>query len=94
MGKERTTGKKFKGFERESSWGDVFSVLSNSWITIAFFVIIAVAIIYFLYKSIRKRLTKSEIEQEKQSETKENAVRTVKNETHYISQSSHYLQIR
>ncbi|MBE7122790.1 signal peptidase II [Bacillus cereus] len=79
-GKITTTGKKFKGFERESSWGDVFSVLSNSWITIAFYVIIAVAIIYFLYKSIRKRLTKSEIEQEKESVTKENTVRTVKNE--------------
>ncbi|WP_242238211.1 signal peptidase II [Bacillus cereus group sp. BfR-BA-01316] len=79
-GERTTTGKKFKGFERESSWGDVFSVLSNSWITVAFSVIIAVASIYFLYKSARKKLTKSEIEQEKQSETKENTVRTVKNE--------------
>ncbi|MGN4422390.1 signal peptidase II [Bacillus cereus group sp. MYBK30-1] len=74
------TNRKFPVFERESSWGDVFSVLSNSWITIAFYVIIAVAIIYFLYKSVRKRLTKTEIEQEKQSVTKENTVRTVKNE--------------
>ncbi|MFU2033128.1 MULTISPECIES: hypothetical protein [Bacillus cereus group] len=79
-GERTTTGKKFKGFERESSWGDVFSVLSNSWITVAFSVVIAVASIYFLYKSARKKLTKSEIEQEKQSETKENTVRTVKNE--------------
>ncbi|MEC5236150.1 signal peptidase II [Bacillus mycoides] len=79
-GNRTTTGKKFKGFERKSSWGDVFSVLSNSWITIAFYVIIAVASIYFFYKSIRKRLTKTEIEQEKQSVTKENTVRTVKDE--------------
>ncbi|WP_212935246.1 signal peptidase II [Bacillus hominis] len=79
--RDRTpTGKKFKGFERENSWGDVFSVLSNTWITIAFYVIIAVVIIYFLYKSIRKKLTKTELEQEKQSVTKENSVRTVKNE--------------
>ncbi|MFJ8353455.1 signal peptidase II [Bacillus paramycoides] len=74
------TNRKFPVFERESLWGDVFSVLSNSWITIAFYVIIVVAIIYFLYKSVRKRLTKTEIEQEKQSVTKENTVRTVKNE--------------
>ncbi|MDM5462995.1 MULTISPECIES: signal peptidase II [Bacillus cereus group] len=80
-GKRTTTGKKFKGFERENSWGDVFSVLSNSWITVAFSVIIAVAIIYYFYKYVRKRLTKTEIEQEKQSITKENSVRTVKNET-------------
>jgi hypothetical protein len=79
-GERTTTGKKFKDFEKKSSWGAIFSVLSNSWITIAFYVIIAVAIIYFLYKSIRKRLTKSEIEQEKESVTKENTVRTVKNE--------------
>ncbi|QWG28671.1 signal peptidase II [Bacillus mycoides] len=82
--------RKFPVFERKSSWGDVFSVLSNSWITIAFYVIIAVAIIYFLYKSIRKRLTKSEIEQEKQSVTKENMVRTVKNEK-VIHHSEHPL---
>ena len=69
--RERTpTGKKFKGFKQENSWGDVFSVLSNSWITVAFYVVIAAAITYFLYKSVRKKLTKSEIEQEKQSETK------------------------
>ncbi|OOR20022.1 hypothetical protein [Bacillus cereus] len=79
-GERTTTGKKFKGFERESSWRDIFSVLSNSWITIAFYVIIAVAIIYFLYKSVRKRLSKTEIEQEKQSGTKEKSVRTVENE--------------
>ncbi len=70
-----TTGKKFKGFERENSWRGVFFVLSNSWITVAFSVIIAVAIIYSFYKYIRKRLMKTEIEQEKQSETKENSVR-------------------
>ncbi|MGW6191132.1 signal peptidase II [Bacillus cereus] len=74
------TDSKMPTFERKSSWGDVFSVLSNSWITIAFYVIIAVVSIYFLYKSIRKRLTKTEIEQEKQSETKENTERTIKNE--------------
>ncbi|SCC36712.1 Uncharacterized protein BW664_03028 [Bacillus mycoides] len=74
------TDRKMPAFERKSSWGDVFSLLSNSWITITFYVTIAVAIIYFLYKSIRKKLTKSEIEQEKQSVTKENMVRTVKNE--------------
>jgi hypothetical protein len=72
--------RKIPVFERKNSWSDVFSVLSNSWITIAFYVIIAVASIYFLYKSIRKRLTKTEIEQEKQSVTKENTVRTVKDE--------------
>lgn len=89
-GERTTTGKKFKGFERENSWGDVFSVLSNTWITIAFYVIIAVAIVYFLYKSIRKKLTKTELEQEKQSITKENTVRTVKNEK-VIHQSEHTL---
>ncbi|WP_242212888.1 signal peptidase II [Bacillus cereus group sp. BfR-BA-01383] len=75
-----TTGKKMKEFERGSSWGAIFSVLSNSWITIAFYVLIAVTIIYFLYKSIRKKLMEIEIEQEKQSVTKENSVRAVKNE--------------
>jgi cytoskeletal protein RodZ len=75
-----TTGKKMKDFEKKSSWGAIFSVLSNSWITVAFYVVIAVVIIYFLYKSVRKKLTKSEIEQEEQSVTKENMVRTVKNE--------------
>ncbi|MBJ8095815.1 signal peptidase II [Bacillus sp. S4] len=80
--RDRTpTGKKFKGFKKENSWGDVFSFLSNSWITVVFYVVIAVAIIYYFYKYVRKRLTKTEIEQEKQSETKENAVRIVKNET-------------
>ncbi|HHT7240276.1 MULTISPECIES: hypothetical protein [Bacillus] len=84
-----TTGKKLKDFEWKSSWGDVFSMLSNSWITIAFYVIIAVTIIYSFYKYIKKRLTKTEIEQEKQSVTKENTVRTVKNEevTHQSDQS-------
>ncbi|MFP3412830.1 signal peptidase II [Bacillus sp. SIMBA_074] len=79
-GNRTTTGKKFKGFERESSWSDVFSVLSDTWITIVFYIVIAVVIIYVLYKSVRKKLTKSEIEQEKQSVTKENSVRSVKNE--------------
>ncbi|MBM6648293.1 signal peptidase II [Bacillus sp. RIT 809] len=79
--RDRTpTGKKFKGFKKENSWGDVFSFLSNSWITVVFYVVIAAVITYFLYKSVRKKLMKSEIEQEKQSETKENTVRTVKNE--------------
>jgi hypothetical protein len=91
-GERTTTGKKFKGFERENSWGDVFSLLSNSWITIAFYVIIAVTIIYSFYKYIKKRLTKSEIEQEKESVTKENenTVRTVKNEK-FIHQPEHPL---
>ncbi|WP_439022312.1 signal peptidase II [Bacillus thuringiensis] len=84
------TGKKFKGFKEENSWGAIFSLLSSSWITIAFYVIIAVVIIYFLYKSIRKKLMKSEIEQEKQSVTKENTVRAVKNEK-VIHQSEHPL---
>ena len=46
----------------------------------SFYVVITVVIIYFLYKSVRKKLTKSEMEQEKQSVTKENTVRTEKNE--------------
>ncbi|MBJ8053537.1 signal peptidase II [Bacillus cereus] len=74
------TDSKMPAFERKSSWGDAFSLLSNSWITITFYVIIAVAIIYFLYKFIWKKLMKTEIEQEKQSETKENTERTIKNE--------------
>ncbi|BCB38009.1 hypothetical protein BCJMU51_2904 [Bacillus cereus] len=78
-GERTTTGKKFKGFEKENSWGDVFSVLSNSWISIVFYVMIAGGIIYFLYKSVRKKLTKPEIEQEKKSVTKENTVRTENN---------------
>ncbi|WP_336991977.1 signal peptidase II [Bacillus toyonensis] len=89
-GERTTTGKKFKGFEKESSWRNVFSVLSNSWISIVFYVVIAVVIIYFLYKSIRKKLTKSEIEQEKQSVTKEDTVRNVKNEK-VIHRSEHSL---
>lgn len=40
---------------------------------------IAGGIIYFLYKSVRKKLTKPEIEQEKKSVTKENTVRTENN---------------
>ena len=89
-GERTTTGKKFKAFEKKSSWGAIFSVLSNSWISVVFYVVIAVVIIYFLYKSIRKKLTKSEIEQEKQSVTKENTVRTVKNEK-FIHHSEHSL---
>lgn len=79
-GNRTTTGKKFKGFERESSWGGVFSVLSNSWISIAFYVIIVMSIIYSIYKYIRKRLTKTEIVQEKESVTKQTMVRTIKDE--------------
>ncbi|OOZ80686.1 hypothetical protein BHL35_12305 [Bacillus cereus] len=78
-GERTTTGKKFKGFEKESSWGHIFSILSNSWISIVFYVVIAGIIIYFLYKSVRKKVTKSEIEQDKQSITKENTDRTEKN---------------
>ncbi|PEC85374.1 hypothetical protein [Bacillus cereus] len=66
-------------FKRENSWSDVLSVLSNSWISIVFYVMIAGIIIYFLYKSVRKKLTKPEIEQEKKSVTKENTVRTENN---------------
>ncbi|QWI17293.1 signal peptidase II [Bacillus wiedmannii] len=78
-GERTTTGKKFKGFEKESSWGHVFSVLSNSWISIVFYVMIAGVIIYFLYKSVRKKLTKSEIEQGKQPITNEETDRSEKN---------------
>ncbi|EJS69359.1 hypothetical protein CN425_09615 [Bacillus cereus] len=79
--RDRTpTGKKFKGFKKDNSWGDVFSFLSNSWITVVFYVVIAAVITYFLYKSVRKKLMKSEIEQEKQSVTKEYTVRTEKNQ--------------
>ncbi|HGH7182138.1 signal peptidase II [Bacillus luti] len=67
-------------FKRVNSWSDLFSVLSNSWISIVFYIVIAGIIIYILYKSVRKKLTKSEIEQEKQTVTKENTVRTEKNE--------------
>ncbi|MES5955575.1 signal peptidase II [Bacillus fungorum] len=66
-------------FKRENSWSDVLSVLSNSRISIVFYVVIAGVIIYFLYKSVRKKLTKPEIEQEKKSVTKENTVRTENN---------------
>ncbi|MGG3674764.1 hypothetical protein [Bacillus nitratireducens] len=66
-------------FVRKNSWTDVFSVLSNSWISVVFYVIIAVVILYAFYKLMRKKVTKSEIEQDKQSITKENTDRTEKN---------------
>ncbi|PGD88185.1 hypothetical protein COM47_04980 [Bacillus wiedmannii] len=78
-GERTTTGKKFKGFEKKSSWGDIFSVLSNAWISFVFYVIIAVVILYAFYKLMRKKVTKSEIEQDNQSITKENTDRTEKN---------------
>ncbi|MEI2316881.1 hypothetical protein [Bacillus paramobilis] len=78
-GERTTTGKKFKGFEKKSSWGDIFSVLSNSWISVVFYVIIAVVILYAVYKLMRKKVTKSEIEQDKQSITNENTDRTEMN---------------
>ncbi|MED3126442.1 hypothetical protein [Bacillus wiedmannii] len=78
-GKRTTTGKKFKGFEKKSSWGDIFSVLSNAWISVVFYVIIAVVILYAFYKLMRKKVMKSEIEQDKKSITKENTDRTEKN---------------
>ncbi|HDR6300737.1 hypothetical protein COD90_16070 [Bacillus cereus] len=76
-------------FKRENSWSDVLSMLSNSWISIVFYVVIAGVIIYFLYKSVRKKLTKPEIEQEKKSVTKENTVRTENNKKviHQLEQS-------
>ncbi|WP_141538831.1 signal peptidase II [Bacillus cereus] len=66
-------------FVRKNSWTDVFSVLSNSWISVVFYVIIAVVILYVFYKLMRKKVTKSEIQQDKQSITKENTDRTEKN---------------
>ncbi|PEP12975.1 hypothetical protein [Bacillus wiedmannii] len=78
-GERTTTGKKFKGFEKKSSWGDIFSVLSNAWISVVFYVIIAVVILYAFYKLMRKKVMKSEIEQDKKSITKENTDRTEKN---------------
>ncbi|PFE27787.1 hypothetical protein CN279_07860 [Bacillus anthracis] len=78
-GERTTTGKKFKDFEKGSSWGHIFSMLSNSWISIVFYVMIAGIIIYFLYKSVRKKLMKSQIGQDKQSITKENMVKTENN---------------
>ncbi|GAB6497713.1 group-specific protein [Bacillus sp. UMTAT18] len=66
-------------FVRKNSWTDVFSVLSNSWISVIFYVIIAVVILYAVYKLMKKKVTKSEIEQDKQSITKENTDRTEKN---------------
>ncbi|WP_141540630.1 signal peptidase II [Bacillus cereus] len=74
------TGKKFQPFERESLWSDVLSVLSNVWITIVFYVIIAILIIYAICKYIRNKLTRTEIVQEKESITKQTAVRSIKNE--------------
>ncbi|KMP91357.1 hypothetical protein TU65_27525 [Bacillus wiedmannii] len=76
-------------FKRENSWSDVLSMLSNSWISIVFYVVIAGVIIYFIYKSVRKKLTKPEIEQEKKSVTKENTVRTENNKKviHQLEQS-------
>ncbi|AAS41982.1 MULTISPECIES: hypothetical protein [Bacillus] len=67
-------------FKQGNSWNDVFSVLSNAWISVIFYVVIAGIIIYFLYKSVRKKVTKSEIQQDKQSITKENTDRIEKNE--------------
>ncbi|GAB6612187.1 MULTISPECIES: hypothetical protein [Bacillus] len=78
-GERTTTGKKFKGFERKSSWGDIFSVLSNAWISVVFYVIIAVVVLYAFYKLMRKKVTNSEIEQDNQSIKKENTNRTEKN---------------
>ncbi len=42
-------------FKQGNSWNDVFSLLSNAWISVIFYVIIAGIIIYFLYKSVRKK---------------------------------------
>ncbi|MEC2457317.1 signal peptidase II, partial [Bacillus cereus] len=66
-------------FVRKNSWTDVFSVLSNAWISVVFYVIIAVVILYAFYKLTRRKVTKLEIEQDKQSITKENMDRTEKN---------------
>ncbi|KAA0787793.1 signal peptidase II [Bacillus wiedmannii] len=66
-------------FVRKNSWTDVFSVLSNAWISVVFYLIIAVVILYVLYKLMRKKVKQSEIEQDKQSITKENTDRTEKN---------------
>ncbi|MES5939202.1 MULTISPECIES: signal peptidase II [unclassified Bacillus cereus group] len=66
-------------FVRKNSWTDVFSVLSNSWVSVVFYVFIAVVILYAFYKLMRKKVTKLEIEQDKQSITKENTDRTEKN---------------
>ncbi|HDX9652910.1 TPA: signal peptidase II [Bacillus wiedmannii] len=66
-------------FVRKNSWTDVFSVLSNAWISVVFYVIIAVVILFAFYKLMRRKVTKLEIEQDKQSITKENMDRTEKN---------------
>jgi len=78
-GERTTTGENFKDFEKKSSWGDIFSVLSNAWISVVFYVIIAAVILYAFYKLTRRKVTKLEIEQDKQSITKENMDRTEKN---------------
>ena len=79
VGTRTKIDRKIPLFKRKNSWSDVLSVLSNSRISIVFYVVIAGVIIYFLYKSVRKKLTKPEIEQEKKSVTKENTVRTENN---------------
>ncbi|KAA0774947.1 signal peptidase II [Bacillus sp. AR2-1] len=66
-------------FVRKNSWTDVFSVLSNSWVSVVFYVFIAVVILYAFYKLMRKKAKKSEIGQDKQSITKERTDRTEKN---------------
>ncbi|MES5866103.1 signal peptidase II [Bacillus cereus group sp. RP32] len=66
-------------FVRKNYWSDVFSVLSNAWISVVFYIIIALVILYAFYKLMRKKVTKSEIQQDKQSITKENMDRTEKN---------------
>ncbi|MGN4669323.1 signal peptidase II [Bacillus cereus group sp. MYBK234-1] len=73
------TDRKIPLFVRKNSWTDVFSVLSNAWISVVFYVIIAVVILYAFYKLTRRKVTKLEIEQDKQSITKENMDRTEKN---------------
>ncbi|WP_367888405.1 signal peptidase II [Bacillus wiedmannii] len=89
VGTRTKIDRKIPLFKRENSWSDVLSMLSNSWISIVFYVVIAGVIIYFLYKSVRKKLTKPEIEQEKKSVTKENTVRTENNKKviHQLEQS-------
>ncbi|MGG0301312.1 signal peptidase II [Bacillus albus] len=66
-------------FVRKNSWTDVFSVLSNAWISVVFYLIIAVVFLYAFYKIMRKKVTKSEIEQDKKSIINENTDRTEKN---------------
>ena len=52
----------------------------------SFYVVITVVIIYFLYKSVRKKLTKSEMEQEKQSVTKYGKDRKERKVRHQLEQ--------